>query len=610
MRLTGLFSKDRGALEQFAAGWRQCENETPMVHVRLWPIDEPLFAIALARTCNPAPQWAEDPSGSLAVLDGEVFGLAPDIGERRSGNAAAALLALYAARGPEGIAALNGGAGLLIFDAERRKLLLFRDRYGQVPVFYAERPEGFYWASDLPSLLQIGVPRTLDLYALDFFMAKGYVPAPWTFVREIRKVAPAHYYSRDENGPGEARRYWSITGRPKVSLSPDEASAHLGSLIEQAVGRRTMNGGPTGALLSSGVDSALLVACLAARTNAEVETFTFRYGAYAGRYNEFDLAHETARHLQIPHHALDCGPADVAQNIEQMVREYGEPFMWGIHTFNLHAVAATNTHTLLTGSGVGDWILRPIDEKVMLVRRLPAPALKLAHAPIPLLALVNPRLARHADTFLTWCKAETPFAAMSPVASIAYRRRIYRSSQLAENGQWAADELISTIRQEVAEESDYDQSIFLRQRLFIAECNLFWNNAWARARGLAVRHPYYDNDLQEFVMRLQWKSRNKDELRRYAATVLPREKAYAPKVYHTIPLEHWFRNSLCDFLHQHLSSERLDRQGLFRPSAIRQLIDEHTAGKANHTWRLLGALTVTVWIDAVLKGNALGKSVG
>jgi asparagine synthase (glutamine-hydrolysing) len=607
MRVVGLLSRDRAAIDHFAGRWRDAASSgAGAVRLRRWPADAPLLAIAAANGCNPALQWAEGLDGSLALLDGEAFGIAGDISQRPDDNEAAALLSLYAAKGPEGLAAMNGGAALAIFDAARRALLLFRDRYGQVPVFYAERPEGLYWASDLPSLLRIGVPGTLDLRTLDFFLAKGYAPAPWTFVEEIRKIPPAHYYRRGENDHGEARRYWVITGRPKIAFSRDETSARLGALIEQAIRRRIVSGGRTGALLSGGVDSALLVGCLATRTKADVEAFTFRYSAYDGRYNEFDTAHETATYFQVPHHALDYGPADVAENIEQMARDYGEPFMWGIHSFNLHAVVATGTSALLTGAGVGDWILRPIEDRVMLVRRLPAPLLELATAPIPVVRFLRPTLARHADTFLRWCRAAIPLAAMTPVMSAAYRRRIYRDPMLAESGQRATDELMDAMRRDMAEESDYDQFIFLRQRLFIAECNLFWNHAWARARGVAARHPYYDNDLQEFVMRLQWKARNKDELRRYAATVLPREKAYAPKVYHTIPLEHWFRGPLQGFLRDQLSVERLNRQGLFEPRAVGQLIDEHINGQAIHTWRLLGVLTVTVWLDAVLKGMPRG----
>jgi asparagine synthase (glutamine-hydrolysing) len=123
------------------------------------------------------------------------------------------------------------------------------------------------------------------MHALDFFLAKGYCPAPWTFVEEIRKVPPASYLDCNETGVGETKRYWTVTGRPKLALSREQTAEQLGP-------RRAGDPSPgrirrqDGALLSGGVDSALLVGCMASRTNADVETFTFRYGAYDGRYNE------------------------------------------------------------------------------------------------------------------------------------------------------------------------------------------------------------------------------------------------------------------------------------------------------------------------------------
>lgn len=608
MRVAGLFSRDQTALRRFADQWQHAAtNGGPAsLQVSLYPVREPLLAIVRAENCHPPLQWAESPDGSLSLLDGEVFDTNGAVRQEAPPRDAAAMLSLYASKGPEAISAMNGGAALVILDANRRALLIFRDRYGQVPVFYADRPEGLYWASDLPSLLRQGIPAELDRLALDAFLARGYVPAPWTFVKEIRKIPAAHYICCSESGRVEAKAYWTATARPKIPLSPRDMSERLGELIEQAIRRRVANGGRVAALLSGGVDSALLVGCLAARTKADVEAFTFRYGAYEGRHNEYSVAHETAQHFDIAHHPLHCDPADVAAKFDQMVGDYGEPFMWGIHTFNLQPVARMGIRTLLTGAGVGDWSLKPIEDKVMLLRRLPAPLLDAIAAPIPLVELAHRNFARRATTFLRWCRAPIPLSAITPVMSDAYRRRVYSDPALADVGQHAVDELLGDMRQGMVDESERDQFVFLRQRLFIAECNLFWNHAWARASGLAARHPYYDNDLQEFVMRVERKASDKRDLRRYAATILPRDKAYAPKIYHTIPLESWFRGPLHGFLRDQLSPDRLNRQGLFNPAAVTELIDEHVRGVGRHTWRLLGVLAVTAWHDAVLKGSGSG----
>jgi hypothetical protein len=76
---------------------------------------------------------------------------------------------------------------------------------------------------------------------------------------------------------------------------------------------------------------------------------------------------------------------------------------------------------------------------------------------------------------------------------------------------------------------------------------------------LALRHPCCDNDLQEFVVNRC--EHHKDDLE---ATPPPccREKAYAPKIFHKIPIDDWFRGPLLGFLREQLV-RYLARQGLF-----------------------------------------------
>jgi asparagine synthase (glutamine-hydrolysing) len=604
MRVVGLMSRERAAVARFTERWGDWASNcgTRAVRVRCLPTDASLVAVAMGEGCHPPLQWAEDLTGSFALLDGEVFGTNSHLPAGKvAGNSAAQLLSLYAAHGPAGLSAMNGGASLVIFDAHRRSLLLFRDRYGQVPIFYAERPEGLYWASDLPSLLAAGVPAALDVNALDFFLSAGYVPAPWTFVEGIRKVAPAHYLRRAHDSVSDIRSYWAATGRPKLALSPQEAGERLGELIEQAIRLRSPQGSRIGVLLSGGVDSALLVGCLASRIKADVEAFTFRYDAYEGRFNEFDAAHETAEHFQVRHHSLDYGPADVSNNIEQMARSYGEPFIWGIHTFKLRQMAEAGISTVFSGAGADSWTIRWRENLIMRFRQLPAALRGLAGVALPALAMFRPDLARRAEEFLYCARTGFPICATARVISDANRRRLYRDARLVDDGRRAATELLESMRADSVGKDDRDRLILMRQRLFFAEANLFWNHVWARANNLALRCPYNDNDIQDFTMRLPHMYTDKGDLRSYAASVLPHHKAYAPKIFHKIPIDDWFRGPLQNFLRDQLSPERLTRQALLEPRAVTQLIDEHVNGRRVHTWRLLAVLTVTVWLDAVLR---------
>jgi asparagine synthase (glutamine-hydrolysing) len=88
----------------------------------------------------------------------------------------------------------------------------------------------------------------------------------------------------------------------------------------------------------------------------------------------------------------------------------------------------------------------------------------------------------------------------------------------------------------------------------------------------------------------------KSHLREFAATFLPSEIANAPRLPHTIPIGHWFRGPLRDFLLDHLSPANL-RGGFFRPEVVKQLVADHLEGRADNTWRLWALLSLSSWMS-------------
>ena len=102
-------------------------------------------------------------------------------------------------------------------------------------------------------------------------------------------------------------------------------------------------------------------------------------------------------------------------------------------------------------------------------------------------------------------------------------------------------------------------------------------------------------------MRLRRRSQNKAEIRQLAATLMPRGLAYAPKVPQTVPIGHWFRGPLKDFLKEQLSSPRIKDSGLFNSTVVQRLLKEHINRENGHEWKLWAILTVLVWQDLVRK---------
>ena len=133
---------------------------------------------------------------------------------------------LYEESGARFVERLHGMFALALWDASRERLVLARDRLGKKPLLWTRLPDGtFAFASELKALLRIpGLPREVDLAAVDAFLALQYVPGDVTALRGIRKVPPGHilvvegeserverYWTPDAAEPSSSEEEWLFT---------------------------------------------------------------------------------------------------------------------------------------------------------------------------------------------------------------------------------------------------------------------------------------------------------------------------------------------------------------------------------------------------------------
>src|SRR5262249_46494278 len=87
---------------------------------------------------------------------------------------------------------LRGMFAFAIWDRERQRLLLARDRFGKKPLNYYWDGRRFVFASEIKSILEFGISRELNLTALDEYLVYGYVSSPNTMFKGIVKLPAAH----------------------------------------------------------------------------------------------------------------------------------------------------------------------------------------------------------------------------------------------------------------------------------------------------------------------------------------------------------------------------------------------------------------------------------
>src|SRR4051812_12388823 len=258
---------------------------------------------------------------------------------------------LYEDYGDACVDHLRGMFALAVWDRRRRHLLLARDRVGKKPLFYAARNGSFWFASEAKSILRDpGVPRDVDLDAIDSFLQFQYVPHPKSAFTTLRKLPPAHLLTWDD-GRIETHRYWKLSYSPDDHYaSQDEMGERIRSELLDATRLRLRSDVPIGAFLSGGVDSSAVVAAMAHLSSTPVKTFSIGFDVES--FDETVHARRIAKLFGTEHHEFRVEP-HAMEILPRLVWHYGEPFadQSAIPSFYLAELTRRHVTVALNGDG-------------------------------------------------------------------------------------------------------------------------------------------------------------------------------------------------------------------------------------------------------------------
>lgn len=616
VKVAGIYSPhDREAVMRFVqmVGNPGEDGTQRFVTVALtYPHKAPVVAVMVDGS-DPRVQVARHADGSFAVLYGEVYDRTAvnaqhEVGQDSPCADAAALLERCLAEGPSVMARVDSAAMLTVWNAPRETLLVFRDRVGVPPAFHAQAGRALLWASDMKTLLRVGIRPTVDLSALDFFLATGYIPAPWTLVEQIRRVPPARCLVATRDAV-RVERWWWPAWRPKVVMAPAGIVERYGFHFSRALRRRTRADGRYGVLLSGGIDSALVAAGLVRLLGLSVDTFTFRYTEYDGPFNEGKSARKIAGYLGVRHQEIDFGPQDVVDRLERLVWTYEEPFASGLNSALLDPVADAGVTVLFIGAGNGQWERQRSHYYAAQLAALPQSLLVWGTKAAAVVERAAPLLKNRGSALfrLATLPVERVYYRYRTVAVEQWRRQLYCHEEHLSRGLEESLELLAGTAREVGTESPLDQYAHMALSFSGPELVPYWMYRWGREYHVWPRYPFWDRELLEWALRVRrpWGNERrwtaKADLRQFARTLLPAEVAWAPKLPQTIPLETWFRGPLKEMLYSYLDPDRLRRRGLFRPDVVRNLLDRHMAGASEYTFLLWSLLVFHVWEDIFVR---------
>lgn len=530
------------------------------------------------------------------------------------------LVHLYEDEGTGMFAHLRGMFALAIWDAPRRRLILGRDRLGQKPLIYRHDGARLVFASEVKSLLTLpehDFPRRVDLRALDRYLTYGYVPHPMTILEGVKKLPPAHF-AVWQDGRLTIERYWGPDFNVERDPPPGEDIERLRATLGEAVREQMVADVPLGAFLSGGIDSTIIVGLMQASSSRPVKTFSIGFDDPA--YDESHYAELAARHLGAEHHVYKVTPR-AWETIPALARQFDEPFAdsSAIPTWHVAQEARRGVTVALTGDA-GDELFAGYDRYRAIAlaqrfERLPAPAQGLLRGPLaralPASTWPKTRMRR----LRRWLEGLGRSRAQRYLCWIGYFDEPGRTSlydvglidALAEAGATDPDgadpnsEIVrafdrSSRRDPVTQATVADVLTYLPGDLLVKV------DLASMAHSLECRGPFLDHRVVELALAIPIRrklrlreGRSKVVLKEAFAEYLPGPIRNRAKMGFGVPLDVWFRGALKDELRAVLLDPVCLNRGLFRPEAIRALVEEHDAGRQNHTVRLWALLMLELW---------------
>jgi len=516
-----------------------------------------------------------------------------------------AIVHLYEEHGEGCFAKLRGMFSVALWDSRNRKLVLARDRVGKKPLFYAANNKRIVFGSELKALLACeGLPRELDDQALSDYFSFGYIPAPKTIYRGVKKIMPGHYLVASDAGIKETC-YWDISFSQVEERPEEEWCERLRHELCEATRVRLMSDVPLGAFLSGGIDSSSVVAMMSRTMKRAVTTCSI--GFDEAKYNEAEYALQVSELFGTQHHVETVRP-NAVEIVDKLAWHYDEPFAdsSAIPTYYVSKIARSQVTVALGGDG-GDENLAgyrryKLDYYENRLREfVPTVLRSKVFGPLgrwyPHLAWA-PRIFRGKATFQSLSR--TPLEGY--FNSISYFRPDDKARLFQPEFQrrLAGYDSMDVFRQyyDRADTNDLLSKIqYVDMKTYLTDDILTKVDRAAMAVSLEVRAPMLDHKFMECVASIpsSLKLRNgvgKYILKKALEPVLPQNILYRAKQGFAVPLDMWFRRELKEMAYHTIIETR---DGILNPVFLKKIWDQHQKGSHDRSALLWATLMFRKW---------------
>jgi asparagine synthase (glutamine-hydrolysing) len=305
------------------------------------------------------------------------------------------ILASYLEWWAECVQHFNGFRAFAIYDKEKKILFCSRDRLGVKPFYYFLGNNSFVFSSEIKGILQhpdldISTPQNIDPEAVDFYLTTGFIPAPWTIYKNVKKLEAGHNITLSMNDKlitSDISRYYEIPPY-KPTFDKQQLIDEWKQLLEDSVKIRMFTSDvPVWAFLSWWLDSSSVVAEMTKRVHTEkLNTFSIWF---EGKYDETPYIDIVKKAFGTNHHHAYFEEKNFESLLDSISYYYDEPFgdYSNFPTMFVSDLARKNVTVSLSGDGwdeiFGGYMMHQVAAQMEIIRKVPKILRKFLYAIVP-----------------------------------------------------------------------------------------------------------------------------------------------------------------------------------------------------------------------------------
>ncbi|WP_181349492.1 asparagine synthase (glutamine-hydrolyzing) [Thalassobacillus sp. CUG 92003] len=488
---------------------------------------------------------------------------------------------------------LRGMFSILIWDKELQTMYGARDPFGIKPLFYTEKQEGTYFASEKKSITLAHENEIVNTEALQHYLSFQFVPEPLTLTDDIYKAEPGHYFVKKAGEPIQFFRYFHATFQPKL-MDRQAWVKQIQDVMYDSVNKHMRSDVPVGSFLSGGIDSSIIVA-MAREFNPNIKTFSV--GFEREGYSEVDVAKETARQLNVDNISYTITAEEYMKKLPKIMYHMDDPLADPacVPLYFVAREARKHVTVVLSGEGsdelFGGYNIYREPESLKMFDHIP----QKFHKGLAKVAEVLPEGVR-GKSFLE--RGTTPlrerYIGNAKMFEEDEKRQILQDFHESSHYQSLTEGLY-----ENAEGYDaVNQMQYIDIHTWMRGDILLKADKMTMAHSLELRVPFLDKEVFNVAREIPKDMKIADGttkriLRQASRGVVPDHVLDRKKLGFPVPIRHWLKNEMNEWA-KHLIRES-ETGYLIKKDYILNLLDDHCKGKADYSRKIWTVLMFMLW---------------